>query len=73
MMLRFSHFLDTASDFVAVRKGLLPLLAIVLILINAILQFLPLAPLAAWLARTNLLLHIGLILAILGMMLAWAL
>ncbi len=72
-MLRFSHFLDTASNFIAVRKGLLPLIAIGLIAINAILQFIPLAPTIAWLAHTNLLLHIGLILAIIGMMLAWAL
>ncbi len=73
MMLRFSHFLDDASNFIAVRKGLLPLIAILLILSNAILQFIPLAPTVAWLAHTNLFLHLGIILAIVGIMLAWAL
>ncbi|MBA4379680.1 MAG: hypothetical protein C0393_03160, partial [Anaerolinea sp.] len=59
--------LDKLSEFLAHCKGLLPLLGILLILANLILQFLP----PGWLAQSNLLLHIGVILAILGMMLAW--
>lgn len=62
--------LDRISDFLAHRKGLLPLLGLILVLINAILQFMPGAGL---LAQTNLLLHLGIILAILGFLLAWAL
>jgi len=65
-----SKLLDWLSEFLAHRKGLLPLLGIVLIIANLILQFV----LPGWgLTTTNLLLHIGLIIAIFGLMLAWAL
>ena len=70
MLSRLNRLLDVLSDFLAVRKGLLPLLGILLIIVNGILQF---VPTIGWLARTNLLLHIGVILAIIGMMFAWAL
>jgi hypothetical protein len=62
--------LDTLSEFLAQRKGLLPFLGILLILINFVLQFFPAA---GWLAETDLLLHLGVILAILGILVAWAL
>jgi hypothetical protein len=65
-----SKFLDHASEFLAHRKGLLPLIGIGLIIINLILQF---AIPGNIIATSNLLLHIGLIIAIFGMMLAWAL
>jgi hypothetical protein len=45
-------------------------LGIVLIVINGILQF---VPASGWVGSTNLLLHVGIILAILGILLAWAL
>jgi uncharacterized membrane protein len=70
MLSRLNRLLDVLSDFLAVRKGLLPLLGILLIIVNGILQFIPTI---GWLAHTNLLFHIGVILAIIGMMLAWAL
>ena len=65
-----SKMLDWLSEFLAHRKGLLPLSGIVFIVLNLILQFI-LPP--GWLTSSNLLLHIGLILAIFGLMLAWAL
>ena len=65
-----SKFLDWLSEFLARRKGLLPLVGIALILLNLLLQFL-LPP--DWLVSTNLLLHIGIVIAIFGLMLAWAL
>ncbi len=65
-----SKLLDWLSEYLAHRKGLLPIIGIVLIIINLVLQFL-LPP--GWLVSTNLLLHIGLIIAIFGLMLAWAL
>jgi hypothetical protein len=65
-----SKLFDRLSEFLAHRKGLLPLIGIGLILGNLILQFL-LPP--GWLVSTNLLLHIGLVIAIFGLMLAWAL
>ena len=67
---KLNLILDRLSDFLAHRKGLLPILGLVLVLINAILQFLPGS---GWLVQTNLLLHLGIILAILGFLLAWAL
>jgi len=69
-MQRLNKFLDKASEFLAHRKGLLILLGIVFVLINAILQFTP-AP--AWLVESNLLLHLGVIIALMGVLLAWAL
>jgi hypothetical protein len=61
--------LDRLSEFLAVRKGLLPFLGLVLIVANYALQFF----LTGWVIQTNLLLHLGLVVAILGLMLAWAL
>ncbi len=65
-----SKLLDLLSEYLAHRKGLLPLIGIVLIALNLILQFL-FSPF--WLTTSNLLLHLGLIIAIIGLMLAWAL
>jgi hypothetical protein len=67
---KLNLILDRMSDFLAHRKGLLPLLGLILVLINAILQFLPVT---GWFVQTNLLLHLGIIVAILGILLAWAL
>ncbi|HAD06223.1 MAG TPA: hypothetical protein DCE76_03605 [Anaerolineaceae bacterium] len=68
-MENLSRFLDKVSSFLANRKGLLPLVGLTLILLNFILQFL----LKGWLVESNLFLHLGLIIAIIGFMLAWAL
>lgn len=66
----FSKLLDRLSEFLAHRKGLLPLAGLALIAINLLLViFIP----EAWLAKTNLFLHLGIILAIFGIILAWAL
>jgi hypothetical protein len=65
-----SKLLDHISEFLAHRKGLLPIIGITLILINLLLQFiLP----GNFLATSNLFLHIGLVIAIFGLMLTWAL
>ena len=65
---RLNQLLDAVSEYLAARRGLLPLIGIVLIILNALLQFT-----SGWLAESNLLLHLGVIVAILGLMLAWAL
>ncbi len=65
-----SKMFDRLSEFLAHRKGLLPLAGIVLILLNLLMQFLLLP---GWLVSSNLFLHVGLIVAILGLMIAWAL
>jgi hypothetical protein len=67
---KLSLLIDTLSEFFAHRKGLLPVLGILLVLINGILQFIPAAGIFA---ETNLLLHLGVILALVGILLAWAL
>lgn len=68
-MERISKLLDQASNFFAHRKGLLPLLGIFLVVVNLLIRiFLP-----GWLADTNLFLHLGVIVSLIGIMLAWAL
>ena len=70
MIAWFSKLIDKLSDFLAHRKGLLPLVGLLFIIANLALQFI-LPP--GWVRDSNLLLHIGLIVSILGLMLAWAL
>lgn len=65
-----NRILDAAGEYFAQRKGLLPLVGILLVLINGVFQFIPAGGMVA---ETNLLLHLGVILAIFGIMLAWAL
>jgi hypothetical protein len=64
-----NKLLDKISDYLATRKGLLPLIGTLLIVLNFILQFFPLG----WLTQTNLFLHLGLLIAIFGLMIAWIL
>ena len=65
-----SRLVDNASNYFARRKGLLPLLGILLVIINFILPFIVGLNL---ITGSNLFLHLGVIIAIFGMMLAWAL
>lgn len=65
-----TKLITKVSDFLAHRKGLLPLIGLLFILANLFLQFLPSF---GWLTTSNIFLHIGLIIAIFGLMLAWAL
>ncbi|MBE9474261.1 MAG: hypothetical protein IMY85_05165 [Chloroflexi bacterium] len=66
----FSQFLDAASEFLARRKGLLPIVGILLVIFNGVLQFIPGS---GAIVETNIFLHLGVIIAVLGIMLAWAL
>lgn len=65
-----SKLLDRMSEFFAHRKGLLPIIGLILIVFNLLIQFI--FP-GSILATSNLFLHIGLIFAIFGLMLSWAL
>lgn len=65
-----SGFLDRVSDFLAERKGLLPLIGICLVIINLVLEFI--IP-GSFLTNTDLLLHLGIVLAIFGIMIGRAL
>lgn len=69
-MKRLSRLVDNASNYFARRKGLLPLLGILLVIINFILPFIFGLNI---ITGSNLFLHLGVIVAIFGMMLAWAL
>ena len=65
-----SRLVDNASNYFARRKGLLPLLGILLVIINFILPFIFGLNV---ITGSNLFLHLGVIIAIFGMMRAWAL
>jgi hypothetical protein len=67
---KLNKFLDFLSEALAARKGLLLILAMILVFINYVLQFIPGA---GWIAQTNLLLHLGVITGLIGVMVAWAL
>ncbi len=69
MFQKISLTLDKASEFFARRKGLLPIIGLLFILVNVILQIFP----VGWLTQSNLFLNIGIILAIIGFMMAWTL
>lgn len=69
MLAWLSKMIDRMSAFLAPRKGLLPFLGILLVLLNFIFRLLPLG----WISESDLLLHLGIILGIFGLMLAWIL
>lgn len=68
-MNNLSKLIDRASEFFAARKGLLPLIGLALIVINFLLRL----TVTGWLTQTDFFLHLGLVITILGVMLAWAL
>ena len=70
MARRISRWLDRLSNYLAARRGLPTLIGVALVLLNFVAQFIP--GLEA-LARTNLLLHLGIAIGLLGLLLAQAL
>jgi len=66
---KISIFLDKVSNFLSRRKGFLPFIGLLLIVINFIFSL----QASNWFAQTNFFLHFGIIVAILGFLLAWAL
>lgn len=69
-MQHLNKILDRVSEYLARRKGLLPLTGLVLVVLNGVIQYIPSF---VGIADTNLLLHLGVILSILGFLIAWAL
>lgn len=65
---RMNRLLDSLSDFFAESPGSLPLIGLGFIFLNFLLQIFP-GPESGWFVESNLLLHLGLILAIIGMLL----
>ncbi|MBO9368211.1 MAG: hypothetical protein J7555_05605 [Chloroflexi bacterium] len=62
--------LDKLSEYLAHRKGLLPMIGMGLIALNLLFQFLFGSH---WIATSNFFLHLGILIAIFGILLAWAL
>ncbi len=56
--------MERLSEFLARVRGLPVLIAVLLVVVNLVIQFIP--PLE-FLARTNLLLHLGVIVGLLGL------
>ncbi len=67
------RFLRAASDYLAHRKGLPVLVAAGMVLLNFFVRLLPSWPVIGWLARTDLLLHLGVMTGMLGVLLGDAL
>lgn len=67
------RFLRATSEFLAQRKGLPVLVGVALVLLNIVIGFLPAWPIVSWLAHTNLLLQLGVIVGLLGVLLGDAL
>jgi len=61
------HVMDTVSQYLARRKGLLPLVGCLLVLCNLMLRFV--TP-QSWLGTSDLLLHLGILVAVFGLLLA---
>lgn len=70
MLQRLNQSVDHLSDYLAQRKGLIPLVGVLLVLLNFVLG---LIPGLGWVASSDLFLHLGVVTAIIGFMLAWAL
>jgi hypothetical protein len=71
--MRITRFLRATSEFLAHRKGLPVLVGAALIALNFVARLLPGWPVVGWLARTDLLLHLGAVVGLLGVLLGDAL
>jgi hypothetical protein len=63
-----NQFIDWLGDFLENRRGLLPLIGLGFIVLNLILQIMP-GPGSGWLVDSNLFLHLGLIISLIGILL----
>lgn len=63
-----NQFLDWLGDFLEKRRGLLPLIGLGLIILNLILQIMP-GPGGGWIVDSNLFLHLGLVISLIGLLL----
>ncbi|MEM7802465.1 MAG: hypothetical protein AAF633_24945 [Chloroflexota bacterium] len=62
-----NDFFDNASEFFSKRPGLLPLIGILLVIINFVLNIFPGD--SFWVVSSNLFLHLGIIVSIVGILL----
>lgn len=63
-----NQFLDWLGNFLEKRRGLLPLIGLGLIILNLILQIVP-GPGSGWIVDSNLFLHLGLVVSLIGILL----
>jgi len=63
-----NQLIDWLGDFLEKRRGLLPLIGLGLIVLNLVLQIVP-GPGSGWLVDSNLFLHLGLIISLIGILL----
>lgn len=68
-----TEWMKRISEFLARLPGLPVLIGLGLILLNFVLQLLPAWPVIEWMARVNLLLHLGLLVSLIGVLLIRAL
>lgn len=64
---RINYIIEAVNDFMVERPGITPLLGVLLIIINFLLQIYP-GP-DTWIAGSNFFLHLGLILSVVGLLL----
>ncbi len=67
-----NELVERLNDFFAERPGLLPIVGVLLVVLNLLLQFYP-GPGSGWFVDSNILLHIGVITSIIGLLLVRAL
>jgi hypothetical protein len=67
-----NELVERLNDFFAERPGLLPMLGVLLVILNLLLQIYP-GPGSGWFVDSNLLLHIGVIMSVIGLLLVRAL
>ena len=70
MLEKISRFIDLLSEFLAARKGLIPLIGITFVFVNFVFQFISGF---GMIADSNLFLHLGVIVSVFGFLLARAL
>jgi hypothetical protein len=63
-----NELIDKIGDFLAEKPGLLPLVGVLLVVVNFILQIFP-GPGSGWFVDSNLLLHLGIVVALVGLLL----
>lgn len=68
-----TRFLQTVSNYLAHRKGLPVLIGAGMVLLNIVVTFLPSWPVVGWLAETDLLLQLGVLIGLVGVLLGDAL
>jgi hypothetical protein len=67
-----NKLVEKLNDFFATRPGLLPIIGVLLVLLNLLLQIFP-GPGSGWVVDSNLFLHLGIVFSVIGILLIRAL